>query len=165
MYAGIALISPEKSFSAGFRYSFASRDGYLDPTLLFDVTGDGIPDLIIRGRDGYSILAGTLNSAGLLTFRDSPIQKTLPSDFAFQREPVHYWDSWSVEAHPFSLFFGISGGSSSTIQTNYLVDMDGDGKVDAVSPGSVLFNASRTGLVPPAAKLNLSRNRHTLTGS
>ncbi|WP_168213075.1 MULTISPECIES: SpvB/TcaC N-terminal domain-containing protein [unclassified Bradyrhizobium] len=164
LYAGIALISPEKSFSAGFRYSFASRDGYLDPTLLFDVTGDGIPDLIIRGRDGYSILAGTLNSAGLLTFRDSPIQKTLPSDFAFQREPVHYWDSWSVEAHPFSLFFGISGGSSSTIQTNYLVDMDGDGKVDAVSPGSVLFNASRTGASPAGGEVKFESQSPYIDG-
>jgi hypothetical protein len=164
LYAGIAFVSPEKSFSAGFRYSFASRDGYLDPTLLFDVTGDGIPDLIVRGRNGYSIYAGTLNTAGLLAFRDSPIQKALPGDFAFQREPVHYWDSWSVEAHPFSLFFGISGGSSSTIQTNYLVDMDGDGKMDAVAPGAVLFNSSRTGVSPAGGEVRFEAQSPYIDG-
>jgi RHS repeat-associated protein len=156
LYAGVAFVSPEKSFSAGFRYSFASRDNYLDSTLLVDVTGDGIPDLIVRGRDGYSIYAGTLNGAGVLTFRGNPIQKDLPDNFAFQKEPTHYWDSWSVEAHPFSLFFGISGGSSSTIQTNYLVDMDGDGRPDAVAPGAVLFNSSNTGAAPTDGKVTFN---------
>jgi hypothetical protein len=156
-YFGISL-APQKAPGAGFQRNFSSRTAHNEATLLLDVDGDGVSDLLVRDRGRWTIYRGVLNERGELGFKEGAanvgsLPNDLPFGFRFQYEPVMQNSGSGFELAPWGTL-GISSQQSASIQTHYLADMDGDGRLDVVAPGGVFYNNSNTG--PAKGRVNMT---------
>lgn len=144
LYTGIAFGS-SKLLSAGLKTSFTSRLSHNESTLLVDVDGDGVVDLLVRSKGRWTIHKGAIAESGRLSFGSqaaSPLPHGLPFGFRFQHEPVMSSRSLGFEGYFGVGMAGVSSQRSTSIQTTYLADMDADGRVDVVTPGGVFYNRS-----------------------
>jgi RHS repeat-associated protein len=142
-YGGLNFFDASKVNSFGVKIHSLDRTGYVESTTLIDVDGDGIADLVIRKGEGdYSVHRGKLGSNGSITFGPGePL--SIPDGFVgFNREPFQSTMGFAVESHLFGSFVAGMSSNTSTVQDTYVADVDGDGRPDIVSNGSVLFNTS-----------------------
>lgn len=139
LYVGFG--GPIKGLSAGYKFTFSKRTSHKESTLFLDVDGDGIPDILSLESGRWVAHRGATDAAGNLSF-GPPVNMDLPPGFRFQSEPVMEVKNEGPEAHAFGAMFGTSRGRSHTVQTVQLADMDGDGRVDVVTPGGVFYNAT-----------------------
>jgi RHS repeat-associated protein len=143
-YAGLNVFNPGKTNSFGIKVNGSNRTGYREETLLLDVDGDGINDLLARSGDkSYTVYRGHIDASGHLKF-SAGIPLPVPFD-AFNREPFQTTTGFAAEAHLFGTFFGAMSSSSTALQDTYISDVNGDGKPDVVSNGTVFFNTSSAG--------------------
>ncbi|RWX72094.1 hypothetical protein EOA24_03135, partial [Mesorhizobium sp. M2A.F.Ca.ET.039.01.1.1] len=146
IYAGISFAPASKAPGVGFKRTFSDRSDQQELTLLQDVTGDGVNDLLVSSEGRWLIYKGRLDGNAALSFDESPMPNTLPFGFRLQYEPVFSTQNSGFEAFiPGGVMVGVSSGKSSSVQTVYMSDMDGDGRIDVVTPGGVFYNGSGTG--------------------
>ena len=145
-YGGLNLFNYGKRNSFGVKGHSSNRTGYRESTLLLDVDGDGVADLVVRRPDGsYTVHRGQLDANGNLRFGGG-LPLNVPDGFpGFNREPFQSTSGVSVEAFPFGGYFGSMSSNASAMQDTYVADVNGDGKPDVVSNGGVFFNTSSDG--------------------
>lgn len=145
IYAGISFAPGSKAPGFGYKRTFSDRTDQQELTLLQDVTGDGINDLLVSSNGRWLIYKGRLDGNSALSFDESAMANTLPFGFRFEYEPAFSTQNSGFEAFiPGGVMVGVSSGKSSSVQTVYMSDMDGDGRVDVVTPGGVFYNSSGT---------------------
>lgn len=149
LYLGVGLYVPQKAFSAGPKRTFAQRSKQNELTLLLDVTGDALADLLVNEGGRWVARPGQVSKDGAVSF-GTPFDLKLPRGFRFQHEPVYDTKNRGLEAHIFGGMVGGQSGKSTSVQTVYLADMDGDGRVDVVTPSGVFYNPSANGLTKDA---------------
>ncbi|MGX5842685.1 SpvB/TcaC N-terminal domain-containing protein [Mesorhizobium sp. ArgA1] len=140
-YGGIGFMGPQKTGSFGVKVGFQQRNSYQELTSLVDLSGDGVPDRVIRdGPGAFRVQKGQLDH-GVLSF-DDPVQPNgLPSDL--QREPVAATRHSAFEGHlPAGIYLATGQVTSSAMQDVYLADIDGDRRVDVVYGGTIFYNRS-----------------------
>lgn len=142
---------PTKAVSVGVNLQSSSRTAQTEVTSLLDVDGDGIADLL-SFRDGrWVVHKGKLGQDLKLTFskgavgpspKDGAPGNRLPHGFRFQYEPTSSTTNTGFEANIAPGMVGGTSGSGNTTQRHYLADMDGDGRIDVVTPNGVFYNTT-----------------------
>jgi hypothetical protein len=146
LYGGIG--GPIKGMSGGYKFTFSSRLAHRESTLFIDADGDGVPDILALEDGRWRAYLGSLNGDGKLSFGAGQ-DMDLPPGFRFQHEPVMEANNHGHEVHAFGAMTGASTGNSHTVQTVQLADMDGDGRVDVVTPHGVHYNSTVSNAGPP----------------
>lgn len=143
VYIGISIGNPGKAPGAGYKSTYNSRTSHQEVSLLQEVTGDGLTDLLVAEDGRWSIFPGLIGTGGQFLFSATRLPNTLPIGFKFQYEPVQSGRYSGFEAHGApGIMAGFSSGKSSSVQTVYMSDMDGDGRVDVVTPNGIFYNGS-----------------------
>lgn len=142
LYVGVG--GPIKGLSGGYKFTSSKRTSHNETSLFADINGDGIPDVISAQDGGWVSHLGAIDKQGNLSFGPSA-KIDLPHGFRFQYEPVMEATSRGPEAHTFGVLVGNAEGHSHTVQTVQLADMDGDGRVDIVTPDGVFYNTTTNG--------------------
>lgn len=143
---------PSKALSVGVNFQKASRTSQTEVTSLLDVDGDGIIDLLALRGGRWVVHKGSLGknlqltfakgSTGLVPQGDVPLGSRLPHGFRFQYEPTSSTTNTGFEANFAPAMFGSTNGGGNTVQRHYLADMDGDGRIDVVTPSGVFYNTT-----------------------
>jgi RHS repeat-associated protein len=135
-YIGISAI-PDKKLSGGLKVGYTNRDSKGE-TSLVDLTGDGIPDIVYSKGGRLFTCAGKRfprNGFEACHMADGV------QDGVLLREKA---DNLALggEFHPWS-YLVVGGGytKSNTQRSSYFADVDGDGLIDLVQNGQVLFNS------------------------
>ncbi|MGE0767101.1 MAG: SpvB/TcaC N-terminal domain-containing protein [Hyphomicrobiaceae bacterium] len=139
IYVGFG--GPTKALSAGYKFNYSKRTSHKEMTLLLDIDGDGIPDVLVLNDGKWFAHRGKVDSDGLLSFKASE-EMGLDQRFRFQHEPVFESTNSGFEAHVFGSSAGTLDVKSHSVQTVQLADMDGDGRVDIVTPAGVFYNTT-----------------------
>jgi RHS repeat-associated protein len=100
-----------------------------------DMNGDGLPDKVFKGGDGFFYRPNQSGPKGAPSFGDTPIK--LPGLSAIARERVTS-TTVGVESY-FGLPVMVDTNSATTQGDTYFSDVNGDGLTDVVSGGQVLF--------------------------
>ncbi|MDH4275226.1 MAG: hypothetical protein OEW08_09325, partial [Gammaproteobacteria bacterium] len=134
IYAGIGVGGKSVSGGASFAGNWSNSQGLES---LMDIDGDGLPDKIYRKGGGLSYRPKLLNAPGFGS------ERALPGTTYTSREKVF---TYSVAGQLFAA--GASGsvdtGESSNTQDIYFTDANGDGLMDYVKGGVVLFNMKKS---------------------
>lgn len=140
-YGGIGFMGIQKTGSFGVKTGFQQRNDYREITSIVDLSGDGIPDRVLRyGPGSFQVQKGKLEN-GALTFLKAETPKGLPTDL--QREPVQTTKQSAFEGHlPAGIYLASGKVSASAVQDAYLADIDGDRRVDVVFGGAIYYNRS-----------------------
>jgi len=146
IYLGVGF-GPSKAISVGYKRTASQRTSHDEAVMILDVTGDGIADLVTKQDGKWSAFPGRVDANSNVSFAE-PIDLNLPPNFRFQHEPVMEAGNSGFEAHAYGGFFGISWGRSTTVQTVQMADMDGDGRVDVVTPHGVFYNTEPNAAAP-----------------
>lgn len=139
IYVGIG--GAIKGMSQGYKFTFSKRTSHKETTLFLDIDGDGISDILVLKEGRWLAHRGKVDANRNLSF-DGGVDMRLPPRFRFQYEPVQEATNDGPETHLFGAIRGHSSGRSHTVQTVQLADMDGDGRVDIVTPGGVFYNTT-----------------------
>lgn len=130
---GFNIFSRLGGAGVNFGYGYSQDNGLISFT---DINGDGLPDKIIK--DGSSVKYRPNNGNGfgnLITINSlSDFSKSSSNTF-----------NVGVEAN-FGIFLGYTYSNSKSKLKTYFADVNGDGLVDLVNNGSVIFNSNQ--LVP-----------------
>ncbi|MGO6721299.1 SpvB/TcaC N-terminal domain-containing protein [Rhizobium ruizarguesonis] len=133
--------NPQKQFS------FGAKIGYVDRTTtgqsaLVDVTGDGLPDMIMDGKGGLIVCPAERVSDRVVY----PDAKCGPAHLTGGASPLILSEqansfSFGGEVHlaPYLIFAG-AYTSSRTSRSSYFADVDGNGLMDFVRDGVPLYN-------------------------
>ena len=139
----LGLGFPTKAISFGANLQWSNRTSQTEQTSILDVDGDGVQDLLVFNGGRWSVRKGKLDNQLNLTFApEAELANQLPFGFRFQHEPVSSTDNSGFEANFAPAMLGNTSGSGKTVQHNYLADMDGDGRIDVVTPRGVFYNVS-----------------------
>lgn len=143
VYIGISIGNASKAPGAGYKSTYNGRTDHQELTLLQDVTGDSVTDLLVAEGAQWAVYPGVIGTDGHFSFAATKLQNTLPTGFRFQYEPAQSGRYSGFEAHlaPGAMA-GFSSGDSSSLQTVYMSDMDGDGRIDVITPNGVFYNGS-----------------------
>lgn len=144
LYVGVSFGNPQKYPGGGYKTTWSSRKDHREVTLIQDVSGDGINDLLVaRGKTAWDLFPGRLDADGKFSFATDVMPNVYPAGFRFSFEPKMSVRSSGVEGHiAEGLVAGHSTSSSASSQTVFMSDMDGDGRVDVISPGGTFFNVT-----------------------
>lgn len=140
-YGGIGFLGVQKLGTFGIKTGFQQRNSYQELTSIMDLSGDGIPDRVLRdGPGSFRVQKGVVNG-GVLSFGDAVVPKGMPSDL--QREPVQTTRHNAFEGHlPGGIYLASGQVTTTTMQDVYPADIDGDRRVDIVSGGTIFYNRS-----------------------
>jgi RHS repeat-associated protein len=126
-------------------------------TVFADVNGDGLPDRIYRAGNGVSVAqfnAGLPEGATSGHFTPNlpdgdPAARTNPGQIPIELGGGYGW-SKVKSARAAVLFVGAKLGKASgtSISNAWTADVDGDGYLDMITPGGVLFGNPRTAASP-----------------
>ena len=143
LYLGLN-VAPTKSNSFGMKVNNIKRTSYTEGTMVLDVNGDGLQDLISRNNGKYYATLGMINDDGKPGYETSRVLINVPDGFVgFNREPFASTRSRAVEVHPLGVgFVGSEKSSSKSIQDVYVHDVNSDGRIDVVSAGRIFINNS-----------------------
>lgn len=143
LYIGLSFGNPGKSPGGGFKTTYSSRQKHRELSLIQDVSGDGLNDLLISDNGSWQVFPGAVDSAtGAFSFGGG-LANRYPHGFRFQYEPDQSNRSAGLEGHVSQgAMGGFSSSSSSSRQTIYMADMDGDGRIDVLTPNGTFYNAS-----------------------
>jgi RHS repeat-associated protein len=140
LYVGVAPLGSDKSSSVGAKVgsNFSDSDGLL---AFIDLDGDGLPDKLFQSGNTVSYRKNlSAPNGGSTTFGPLIPVATLP---AISHE---HTDMSSFGPEAYAGFSGINGfvglnlAASQATQSIYFIDVNGDGLVDLVISGTVLFN-------------------------
>nr|WP_256436133.1 SpvB/TcaC N-terminal domain-containing protein [Ensifer sp. ENS03] len=142
LYVGVSP-APLKQLSGGPKTGYTARSTR-GQSLVADLTGDGISDIIIDDQ-GIKVCTGTRQPSGQVVYPSSlsSCTETEFTGISVPRLSSESSSSYSVagEFHPFTkLIFGGAYSHNRTAQTTYLADVDGNGLIDIVSNGRAAFN-------------------------
>lgn len=141
LFVGVGIYSKDKSFSIGGKvgYSQAQNEGIL---ALIDIDGDGLSDKVFRDENGtVCYRRGALQSDGSLTFGDKRSIAGLPTISKDKSKTLTY----GLEGFIYVVSFHDDISESLSRGTAYFSDVNGDGLVDLVNRGNVLFNHLENG--------------------
>ncbi|MDO9384542.1 MAG: SpvB/TcaC N-terminal domain-containing protein [Hyphomicrobiaceae bacterium] len=135
LYVGIAFGEPSKKSSVGAKVGTNSGDneGLL---ALVDLDGDGLQDKVFRRGNGISYRPNRAGPNGTTTFGGAASVNTLPNISVEN----HSMSSFGPEVYLGVFFVGANSSSTDTESPIYFRDVNGDGLVDLVRNGGVLFN-------------------------
>nr|WP_228530548.1 MULTISPECIES: toxin TcdB middle/N-terminal domain-containing protein [Myxococcaceae] len=146
-YAGIGFTIDKQAGSVGARVGFNHRESTTHASLM-DINGDGLPDRVVAGSGGLRV---QLNDPG--RSRLGPVAPQGDPNAGGAVRPVGGGLSLggetgeSVNAALQATFSGFSANvgttSSWTRSSTFTLDADGDGLVDFVNGGTILFNQPR----------------------
>ncbi len=135
LYVGYNPLVPRKQGSAGAKVGFtqSTNDGVL---ALVDLNGDNLPDKVFKDGDAIRFRLNTSGPSGNTTF-DSTVRQapTLPGISTETSQTT----SFGAEAYLVANVF-INHSTTFTDASTYFVDANGDGLMDLVRDGQVLFN-------------------------
>jgi RHS repeat-associated protein len=138
LYLGFALPAA-KDFSVGVKTGSTERssDGR---SVLVDMTGDGIPDLVLGKGDKLEICEGKRQGGGVVYASNCLSAQNVPNSIMKENG-----SSFSIGAEVFFEvgFAGAALTEGSSARTAYFTDVDGDGLTDIVDQGTVHFNQGR----------------------
>jgi RHS repeat-associated protein len=140
-YGGIGFLGIQKLGTFGVKTGFQQRNSYQELTSIIDLSGDGIPDRVLReGPGSFRVQKGSVSN-GVLSFGTVVVPKGMPD--AIQREPVQTTRHNAFEGHlPGGIYLSSGQVSSTAMQDVYPADIDGDRRVDIVSGGTIFYNRS-----------------------
>jgi RHS repeat-associated protein len=140
-YGGIGFLGIQKLGTFGVKAGFQQRNSYQELTSIIDLSGDGIPDRVLRdGPGSFRVQKGSV-SGGVLSFGTVVVPKGMPDDM--QREPVQTTRHNAFEGHlPGGIYLSSGQVSSTAMQDVYPADIDGDRRVDIVYGGTIFYNRS-----------------------
>lgn len=148
LYLGINFFNAGKTNSFGVKVNSSKRTSYQESTLVIDVNGDGLLDVVGRKAGRYEATLGKLDATGTLALDADPIAIAVPPGFmGFNREPFQSTRGSAIEAHFLTSFFASYRSKSSAVQDVFVQDVNADGRPDVVGSGTVFFNTSRGGQV------------------
>jgi len=134
LYVGFNPVTISKSGSAGVKVGFNSGSSQ-GLSALADVNGDNLPDKVFRTGAGVFYRPNLSGPNGQTRFGDTPIRLTnLPGISADRTNS----STTGVESY-FGVAAQIDFVSTTTRSDRYFSDVNGDGIMDQVSNGSVLF--------------------------
>jgi hypothetical protein len=142
LYVGFNPTSPTKQNSFGGKLG-SSGNVSEGVAAFIDVDGDGLNDKVFRGGSGFVYRRNQSGPTGTASFSDElfPISG-MPGEISHDNS---FQFSAGVEVYP--LVFGLIYNHSEafTETTTYPIDANGDGLIDMVSDGQVLFNTPLAG--------------------
>ncbi|MFT3769077.1 MAG: SpvB/TcaC N-terminal domain-containing protein [Minicystis sp.] len=135
VYLGFNPTNPtkENSFGGKIGFSFNENDGVAE---LVDINGDGLPDKVVKTLSGVFVRYNQSGPGGGVSFGPLLALPTLPAFSSEQSIMI----SFGVEAYPFGASALLNFSETFGIGSKYLADVNGDGLMDLVSDGQVLFN-------------------------
>jgi RHS repeat-associated protein len=146
----------DKSISGGAKagHSFIqSRSG----STLIDVTGDGIDDIVRRTSTGLEYCAATRAQDGSVSYPSDPNRCGRPvfglNDIAISSSST---ESFGVEGFVPNGFFGVGYNSAVSSTYVYFTDRDGDGLIDVVVYGRVLYGQGESCPTPTTCFVKFS---------
>lgn len=135
LYVGVGVGDPtSKVDSAGFKVGYSSSDNE-GLVALADMNGDGLPDKVFRGDGGFYYRPNLSKPGGSAGFGDKVRLDSLP---AISQERSSSF-TYGAEAYLAGFSAMIHANDASSRADTYLADVNGDGLVDLVSRGRVLF--------------------------
>jgi RHS repeat-associated protein len=142
-YAGVGVISGTKMINVGIAPSISQSES-TGSNAFIDVDGDGLPDKVFLSGNGprYRKNTTSLNTPDQLSFASGGSPQAIahfPPPSATQSETF----SLGVQGFLYGLALNASRGKTRTRDMSYLSDINGDGLVDIVDRGNVLFNTAR----------------------
>jgi RHS repeat-associated protein len=134
LYVGYNPTLPTKQGSAGAKvgYTRTTTDGKL---AMVDLNGDDLPDKVFKTGSGVSVRFNTSGPDGSTDFGPPVAVPTLP---ALAKETASM-ASYGAEAY-FTANVFANHSDTATKDTTYFSDVNGDGLIDLVDDGAVLFN-------------------------
>lgn len=163
LYLGFA-IPPEKALSAGVKTGYLTRNSEGRSSLV-DLTGDGIPDLVVAAGNSLRICEGKHAAGGHAVPQPIANRAAEPPVVAYDATDIGQCkDAFSVDGSSFdplvmkengssfSLgaelfvgagFVGAAHTTSDSARPIYFADVDGDGLADIVSNGTVYYNQGK----------------------
>ena len=134
LYVGYGpTLSKRNSIGVKAGYGSSTEDGLL---ALVDVDGDGLPDKVFKSGDGVVYRKNLARPGGEATFSDQaqPVQN-LPALLTEDTSSL----TLGVEAYPGAVAAQLDHVDTFTTTSRYFLDVNGDGLIDFVDNGSVLF--------------------------
>ena len=130
---GVNIASKNLTLGGSFGFSHSESGG---KTLLVDLNGDGLPDKIIKKDGGvfYRPQLTEVNGQGEIFGIAEPINGLTK----FLKEKTNTF-SWGLQANA-GVFIGTNYSYSKSKTTIYFSDVNGDGLLDVVDNGTVLYN-------------------------
>ena len=132
---GANVASKKNTVGVTYDYSFSKNTGYIS---FIDINGDNLPDKVFKTSGGikYRLNLGEDMQDGT-PFGFGPIQSLSgSSDFSVSTSNSN---SVGVESN-FGVYIGYTRNFSKSVTKVYYSDVNGDGLIDIVNNGSVLFN-------------------------
>lgn len=127
---GFNVFSKMAAAGVNFGYGISQNSGLVS---FVDINGDGLPDKVIKQGSSISYRPNTGSGFG------QKIPITSLSDFSRSTSSS---TSVGVEAN-FGVFLGHTRNKSKSVQKVYFSDVNGDGLVDVVKNGRVVFNSNQ----------------------
>ena len=142
LYVGFNPTEPTKQFSGGGKVGFthSSTDGVL---AMVDLNGDNLPDKVFKKDGAIFFRLNTSGPGGGTAFAAPQRTPTLPT---ITEESSNTF-SFGAEAYFVANVF-VNQAETFTTTSSYFADVNGDGLMDLVQGGQVLFNHLDAGGVP-----------------
>ncbi len=134
LYVGFNPTAPTKQFSGGAKVGFthSSTDGVL---AMVDLNGDNLPDKVFKKDGSISFRLNTSGPDGSTDFAAVQQAPTLPG---ITEESANMF-SFGAEVYFVANVF-VNQAETFTTTSTYFSDVNGDGLMDLVQGGQVLFN-------------------------
>lgn len=134
LYVGLNYATPSKYVSAGAKvgYTHTTTDGEL---ALVDLNGDDLPDKVFKNGSGVSVRFNTSGPDGSTDYGPPVALPTLPAITKEKSDMISAGPEVYLTVNAFT-----NHSDTFTEDTTYFSDVNGDGLMDLVNNGSVLFN-------------------------